>query len=90
LRFILSASRFLLGLIVSLHILNLRGSVKLADRQYNKAIRDTDTAVLAARIAQEAKTVAGEAERRTAKATRALSLAAQAEASSLRRGVSIL
>lgn len=95
-RLFLRATRALIGYATTAHIATLRGAVKLTDRKVAKAQRRTDAAVVAVMGAQQnldyAKVHRNEvrdAEDEARLDARAFYRAAQAEAKSLRRGVTI-
>lgn len=93
-RFVLAATRSLIGAATTAHIAALRGTVKLSDRRVTKAMRRTDAATVAVVNAEQNLSYAKvhrnevrDAERDARHAARLTYKAAQAEAEGLRRGV---
>lgn len=86
-RILLALTRAFHSFATTVHIKGLSASVRMDDRKVARAIRRTDDARVAADMAKLALADANQAESRALVANSAFRTAAQAEASSLRRGV---
>lgn len=90
----LAASRKLIDVAVSVHIAGLKAAVRAADRRVDAAMRRTDVAGTVVhdtkallKSAQDNHSEAGKLERAAIKDRDVTRIAAQAEATKLRRGV---
>lgn len=88
-RFILSATRWLIAAVTSLHLASLKGAATLSARNLAKVGAQRDAAEYARRMASNQAILARSIEKNIATQHGALVIAAQAEARSLRRGYAV-